>query len=428
MATTFTHPELAVRRGHRRAGARRVRGRAGPARSPEWSSTPSTGGCSRPGCGSSTTATPSWRSSSATTAARRRRGWRAPPRPGGRRASRAARSARRLADVTKERALLPLLTVTSQRAAGAATGPPGQGHRRRRAARRRRAPTGGRVAGWLPRAAGGRRARRRAGADHHPAPVPRAARRTDGDLASRRRRPVRRGRSPARSSSPTVPLEAERAGAVRLPAGARQPRRHHRGEPARARSTTSTRSSSTTSGSPSGARDPCCTEGKGVLPDDVRDRYREAFGDARPADGPGTRPRRVRRGLGRLRRAARPRRRPRAGQGAARDRAAAGAPPTASCPRCSRATSARRLIEGWRTWLADPTVEAPSDAAARPGGGPPHREGPGQGAHRRAGDHPGHPRRAAPRPAQGHQAAALPARVLRFAVPDRRAQGVRRAS
>ena len=183
-------------------------------------------------------------------AARRPPGWRVPPRRGGPRASRAVRSARRLAEVTKERALVPLLTVTS--------------HARRAQRRDRRgkatvvaelhedvAPTGGacRVAA---RAARRRRPRRRAGADRHAAPLARArAHRTATWPPSS---PTGCGTSlGGTSSSPTVALDAHGARLVRLPAGAGQPRRHRSRRTGPAPSRTSTRSSCTTSASPCAA-------------------------------------------------------------------------------------------------------------------------------------------------------------------------------
>ena len=169
---------------------------------------------------------------------------------------------------------------------------------------------------------------------------------------------------------------------------------------------------------------------KDVLPADVLDWSRDGFRSLGQVTGPAARPRRLRPGVGRLRR------RPGAGDVAAlqpvrrqleADRAAAHAELAAVLRSAETTSLLERVarpgspIRSTRPPAATaPTARSePSCAAHRQGPGPPAGGGPG--------DHPGHAGRGGPRAAQGRQEAALPPGVLRRAAAGGRAQGVRQA-
>ena len=291
----------------------------------------------------------------------------------------------RLAEVTKERALLPLLAVTSRARRAQRTGPARQGHRRGRAARRRRRPTGARRPGWL------LELQEVAGHDDERERITTrllslglAA--EDADVVTVAARAT--GRSlEGRSSSPTVPLEAARAGAGGLPARAGEPGRHDRGEPARARSTTSTRSSSTTSGWRCGAPARCWPRARGCCPTTSATRYREAFGELGQQTGPardldvyvaGWDAYVAPLGLAGD---------PGLDKVTARDRAPPGGRPRRAVDGAPERRRAGALIDGWRAWLADPNVEVGPSQHLGPGRGRADREGAGEGAHRRPSHH-----------------------------------------
>ena len=425
MATTFTHPDLAADRDRRRAGARRVRGGAGRDPSPVWSSTPSTAGWPRPACASSTDRDPE-----------RRAG---PPR------RHRARPPARLAGATAPRWPSglpggPLRSRLTDDHQGARAGPAARGHLAGRAApsgatdgaRPPSSPsstttsrsTGHALAGWL------LELHEVAGHDDERERITTRLLSLGLAVARRRRRHVRRPRHRPVARGPLElahgSARRQRAGARGLPAGAREPRRHDRGEPARHhrghRRGVPARPAGRGPAHALGARRrarACCPTTSATATRRCSATLGQQTGPARDLDvyvvgwdayvAP-LGPRRSDPGLDKVRQ---------------RDRAIAGAPPTASCPRCSRATRAGTLIDEWRTWLADPNVEVrPTPPLGRVVAKRIEKAQDKVLTDGRA-ITADIARRAAARPAQGHQAAPLPARVLRVAVPRRRAQGVR---
>ena len=179
----------------------------------------------------------------------------------------------------------------------------------------------------------------------------------------RRRRAARTDRSRARSSSPTVPLDADEpalSGYRRVLANladtieANRPgtiddideeflhelRVAVRRTPHR-----------------------CWRRARAVLPDDVRDRYREAFGELGQQTGPARDLDVYVVGWDALRRAARAHRRPWPRQGAARDRAPTGGrPPRAVHGARERRAAERRSTAGARGWPT-PTVDGRTRAS-----------------------------------------------------------------
>ena len=127
-------------------------------------------------------------------------------------------------------------------------------------------------------------------------------------------------------------------------------------------------------------------QGKKVLPDDIRDQYREAFGELGQQTGPARdldvyvagwdayiAPLGLRGdpGLDKVK-----------GEIEHRRRAA-----HAELAEVLQSDGCRSLIDGWRSWLADPNVEVGPSPAPGPRGGQAHREGPEEGAHRWPSDH-----------------------------------------
>ena len=167
-------------------------------------------------------------------------------------------------------------------------------------------------------------------------------------------------------------------------------------------------------------------EAKGVLPARRPRPLPSVLRVARRDHQPGPRPRRLRPRVGRLHRAPGPPATAGASTACWSSSRSGGGRPTPSSPARCAATTAGELLDSWRLWLADPTVEPDRRPAPRSLRRQAHRQGPAQGPHRRPRHHPGLAARAPPRPAQGHQEAPLPARVLRQPVPDQGPQGVRR--
>ena len=322
----------------------------------------------------------SWCCSAAT--APRRPGW-----PGSRRAPtwaaatcRRARSAQRVAAITQERALLPVVTLDA-RGAVAATASTVAARRRCRAdvhdqvdGRRRRAGAG--VGGSRSRASSATTTTAELAITRLPRSGSQA---TEGDVVG-----VRRRRPPGitlegRSSSPTVPLDAATTALVAYRARARQPRRHDRGQPRRAPSTTSTPSSSTSCGSRCAAPGRCSSQGKGVVA-----RRRSAIATARTSAGSAqiTGPARdldvyvlgwddyVAPLAASRRRQPRP--------GARRELEARRRRPTPTWRAALRSAATPQRLERWQAWLTDPDATSPPTAPAdRPGRRRAHRQGPG---------------------------------------------------
>ena len=328
----------------------------------------------------------------------------------------------RVADLTEERALLPLVTITSARERGPPARPPRQGRGAGRGARAGggRWRRGGRVAG---RGHGRGGARRRARAVAHP-----ADRGRDGIRGRRCRHRGRHGRG-SRSAGPHElahgPARATRARARRLPPCARQPGRHHRRQPARdhrrRRRRVPARAPRRRAPHPLGAR-----RGQGRAAGRRAAAVPRVVRVAGPDHRRRPRPRRLRHRLGRLHGAAQhgePRQpRPRA-------RGAREASPRR--PRRARSRPAQRRVRRAARLLArrgsrTPTSRLPTIVASGrswPTASP--------SAQRKVltdgrAITPATRARAPARPAQGHEEAPLPARVLRQPLPDQGPQGLRR--